>query len=142
MRIARPVFEEIGGELARAYPDEGCGFLVGDRSGGTVVVRRSLPVENRRSADGRSRTRYLITPDDFRVAERDADAHGMLVVGTYHSHPDVEARPSAYDRDHAWPWYRYLIVSVVAGTVRGARVWELRDDRSGFDEHRLCMEEH
>lgn len=142
MRIARAVFDSIGGELARAYPDEGCGFLIGHRSDGSVVVQHGRAVENRRSVDGRGRTRYLITPDDFRVAEREAGAAGLLVVGTYHSHPDVEARPSAYDRDHAWPWYRYLIVSVVAGAAREARVWEFRDDRSGFDERRLWIEEH
>ena len=30
---------------------------------------------------------------------------GIDVVGVYHSHPDVAARPSRSDLESAWPWY-------------------------------------
>ena len=63
------------------------------------------------------------------------------MVGTYHSHPDVPALPSAYDTEHAWPWCCYLITSVAGGEVEEERVWELRDDRSGFVERELEVKE-
>jgi proteasome lid subunit RPN8/RPN11 len=59
------------------------------------------------------------------------------VVGYYHSHPDHPARPSGYDRDHAWPWYSYVIVSVEAGSARDTRSWVLDDDRATFQPENL-----
>jgi len=55
------------------------------------------------------------------------------IVGFFHSHPDVPARPSTYDQDHAWPWYSYLIVSVIKGEAHEVLNWKLKDDRSAFD---------
>ena len=142
MRIAPSVLAEIRRHLAAAYPGEGCGFLVGTRGpNGDVVVRQQLPVTNRRTADGGGRTRYLIGPEDFLTAEREARQASFVVLGTYHSHPDVPARPSGYDTEHAWPWSCYLIASVAGGAVREERVWELRDDRSGFVERELEVKE-
>ena len=61
------------------------------------------------------------------------------VLGFFHSHPDVAAVPSDYDRNHAWPWFSYLIVSVQEGESEEARSWVLREDRSGFGEERLVI---
>lgn len=142
MQIATSVLAAIRRHLVAAYPAEGCGFLVGARgANGEVVVSHELPIANRRVADGAARKRYFISPDDFRSAERDATASGLQIVGVYHSHPNVAARPSSYDQEHAWPWYRYLIVSVIGGAVRDERVWELTDDRRVFVEHILRIEE-
>ena len=142
MRIAGAALAAIRQHLVAAYPAEGCGFLVGARgANGEVVVSHELPIANRRGADGAARKRYLISPDDFQSAEREATASGLQIVGVYHSHPNVAARPSSYDQEHAWPWYRYLIVSVGGGAVRDERVWELADDRRGFVEQVLQIEE-
>lgn len=142
VRITPGVLAEIRRHLTAAYPTEGCGLLLGTRGpNGDVIVRRQLPVHNQRAADGGGRTRYVIGPEDFLTAEREARQAGLAVVGTYHSHPDVPARPSAYDTEHAWPWCCYLIASVAGGDVREERVWELRDDRSGFMERELDVKE-
>jgi proteasome lid subunit RPN8/RPN11 len=142
VRIPRSIFSEIGRQLGAAYPAEACGLLAGVRGdNGDVEVRRALALTNHRRHDGEAHHRYLIAPEDFLAAEREASAAGLDIVGVYHSHPDVAARPSAYDREHAWPWYRYLIVSVVHGAVADGRVWELKEDRSGFLEHELRIEE-
>ena len=50
-------------------------------------------------------------------------AAGQEIVGYYHSHPDHPARPSAFDTEHAWPWYSYLIVRIDHG--RGADAGQL-----------------
>jgi len=142
VQIARSVLAAIRRHLVAAYPAEACGFLVGTRrANGEVVVSHELPITNRRVADGAARKRYLISPDDFLSAEHDATASGLQIVGVYHSHPDVAARPSLYDQEHAWPWYPYLIVSVMGGAVRDERVWELNDDRRAFAEQLLQIEE-
>jgi proteasome lid subunit RPN8/RPN11 len=140
------VLEEIRQHLVSAYPNEGCGFLVGREAGRgaqqePVAVTHQLPVTNRRDQERAARTRYLISPEDFMVAEREASARGLQVVGTYHSHPDVAALPSTYDREQAWPWYRYLIVSVGRGRVREERLWQLADDRSAFVERTMHIQE-
>jgi proteasome lid subunit RPN8/RPN11 len=135
MIVSRQVLDGIRGALESAYPHEGCGFLLGERDG-DVHVRDHLFAANDREAAAAA-TRYLITPEDFRAATREADARQLEIVGVYHSHPDVPPRPSAFDRDHAWPWYQYLIVSVVQGRVDDMRAWELKDDRSGFDEREV-----
>ena len=84
------------------------------------------------------RRRFLVRPDDYRAAERQARDAGGDLLGFYHSHPDHPARPSQYDLDHAWPFFSYVIVSVTAGTAADMTSWRLRDDRSAFDEEPLA----
>lgn len=137
MNVSSSVLGAIRRHLEGTYPDEGCGFLLGVHRENGITVAAARAVANGRSGQPEARRRYLITPEDFRQAEASARTNGMSVIGTYHSHPDVAAQPSDYDREHAWPWYRYLIVSVRNGRVAEQRAWELREDRSGFTEHRL-----
>lgn len=139
MIIRRSVLEAVHADLERAYPNEGCGLLVGRGEAVPRVLDR-VPVDNRRLAEGAAARRYLIDPDAFRRVSREVERRGLEIVGVYHSHPDAAATPSAYDREHAWPWYCYLIVGIRQGVARDARAWRLRDDRSGFDEHPLEIE--
>jgi proteasome lid subunit RPN8/RPN11 len=118
--------------LARAYPEEGCGVMIGYDRNGTHEVARVEGIANQ-SVESRAR-RYLISPEQFLAADRAARAEGLDVLGFFHSHPDHPAEPSAFDREHAWPWYSYLIVSVEKGTVRAQRSFRLREDRSRFEE--------
>lgn len=142
MQIERSVLDAIRQHLTAVYPAEGCGFLIGRHVGDEVLVSVQRSVHNRRDANGAERTRYYISPGDFLSAERAATAAGLQIVGVYHSHPNVSARPSDYDREQAWPWYRYLIVSVMRGVVEQERAWELADDRSSFIEHELRVKEY
>ena len=137
-RVLADVREHLGG----MYPNEGCGFLIG--SGlyeDNALVTNSVRIHNERVGETAARTRYLISPTDFLQAEATARESGLDVLGTYHSHPDVPPRPSAYDREHAWPGLRYLIVSVDKGVPGDQRVWRLADDRSDFVEHELIIKE-
>jgi proteasome lid subunit RPN8/RPN11 len=123
----------------RTYPEEGCGVLVGRTNGGTKIVEEVRPTENAR-LDSRH-NRYLIPPDDILRLERQARARGCEVVGFFHSHPDHPARPSEYDRDHAWPWYSYIIVAVAGGLALDVRSWVLTDDRSHFEPEDIGLAE-
>src|SRR6202790_4201464 len=128
---------EIRAHGARDYPNETCGALLGldgpaGDTGGSPrrEVRALFPPPNRR--DDSPRNRFSVTADDVRAAERAAVAGGLELVGWYHSHPDHPARPSDYDRDHAWPWYSYIIVSVHNDAPQDMTSWRLNDDRGEF----------
>ncbi len=125
--------EEIAREIreqgAQSYPNEACGAMLGV-DGEKREVRALFPLVNRR--DDSPRNRFSVTADDVRAAERAASERGLELIGWYHSHPDHPARPSEYDREHAWPWYSYVIVSVTRGQPREMTSWRLADDRSHF----------
>jgi proteasome lid subunit RPN8/RPN11 len=129
--IQADVLDTIKRHGAAAFPDECCGALI--ERDGTIVV--ALALENT-TQEGAAR-RFRIGPDGYRKADVFARAAGGTLVGFYHSHPDEPARPSQYDLDHAWPNLAYLILAVDAGVPGDVKVWQLRDDRSGFDEGEL-----
>jgi proteasome lid subunit RPN8/RPN11 len=141
--ISGHLAEKIRAHGAETYPHECCGALLGRDS--TVVAginpeKESLkpereilglfPLVNRR--DDSPRNRFSVTAEDVRSAEKAASEQNLEVVGWYHSHPDHPARPSQYDRDHAWPWYSYVIVSVQGGAPQDMTSWRLNDDRQEF----------
>ena len=115
---------------AETYPHECCGFLVGDRAEGVLVVTELVRASNAR--EDSPRNRYLIPPEEFARVQRDADRRGLDIVGFYHSHPDAPARPSEFDREHAWPAYAYLVLSVREGKPEELGAFELSEDRATF----------
>ena len=133
--ISADHLQTAGKHAAATYPDECCGVLIGRISDDSTVVERLLSADNERG-DSRH-NRYLINPETVLAAHKEARALGLDVVGYYHSHPDHPARPSEFDREHAWPGGSYLIVSVEKGTVADSRSWRLTDDREKFDEEEI-----
>ena len=130
------VLDAIVQECARNYPEECCGVLLGkDDNPFERAIVQVLHVPNQRE-DERTR-RYLIGPDAYRFADQAARAFGLDILGFYHSHPDHPAVPSTYDREHAWPWYAYMIVPVQRSGAGAPLVWVLSDDRTRFDEVEL-----
>ena len=110
------------------FPHECCGALLG-RDG---VVYDAHALAN--TTEEGPRRRFLVRPDDYRLAEKRAGETGFELLGFYHSHPDHPARPSQYDLDHAWPSFSYVIVAVMAGEDTLLTSWRLKEDRSAFDE--------
>ena len=143
-RVALPpsALEAIRRHAGRGYPHEVCGFLLGqaDPAGRRYTVRAPRPAENRRTDE--ARTRYLIDPEAYRAAEREAAERGLDIAGFYHSHPDAPARPSEFDRAHAWPSIPYLIVAVGTKGPGEATAWLLADDRSRFAPLALDLVDH
>ncbi len=123
---------EIRAHARADYPHECCGALIGVEQGERRVVQYALRLANERT-DERER-RFFISPQQVLMVERRAAQQGLMLLGFYHSHPDHPAVPSEYDRQHALPWYSYVIVSVQRGEPAELRSWRLRDDRSTFDE--------
>lgn len=131
MKISKTLVAQIHQHLEAGYPNEACGVLLG--KDGTVT--EAVNADNLRTDSARNR--YLIDPLAYMKIERDADRRGLQVIGIYHSHPDVAARPSQFDIDHAWPNLSYLIVSVCKGKAVDTFSWLLREDRSQFDEEQI-----
>lgn len=132
LRISRELAEQIVSHAAEAYPRECCGALLGREAAGESPreVLRVFPLANRR--EDSPRNRFLVAAEDVLAAESCARETHCEVVGWYHSHPDSPARPSEYDREHAWPWYSNVIVSVEKGTPEEMASWRLADDRAAF----------
>ena len=127
----------------RAYPEECCGVMIGppaEKGSEAVVVTRVLSAENERE-DASRHNRFLISPRALLDAQRSARDGGLEILGYYHSHPDHPARPSDFDREHAWPGVSYLIISVEKGEVVDTRSWRLTDDRGRFDEEKVVGED-
>ena len=126
--------EEVRAQIrvhgAETYPQECCGALLGHDGETGREVTALLPLVNR-SKDS-PRNRFSVTAEDVLVAEQAARERGLEVLGWYHSHPDHPARPSEYDREYAWPWYSYVIVSVEKGAPQEMSSWQLVEDRSAF----------
>ena len=122
----------------RDYPYECCGLLVG-RFGrcGIKEVVEIYPISNAREEEAK-RTRFLIRPEELMRGERHARSRGLDVIGFYHSHPDVQAVPSQYDLEHAWPTYSYVVVSVRTGRAADLRSWEMEPDRTRFNEEEIA----
>ncbi len=135
IRLESADIEEIKDIAQKTYPHECCGVMVGSVENGVKTVTELVPAENQRTDSPANR--YLITPDLLNGLEKKLKGTDRAIVGFFHSHPDVPARPSTYDRDHAWPWYSYVIVSVNKGEAGEVHNWKLRDDRSAFDAEKM-----
>ena len=122
------VDEAIRAHGREAFPHECCGAMLG--RDGVVLEAFRLP----NTTEEGPRRRFLVRPDDYRAAETRARETGLELLGFYHSHPDHPARPSQYDLDHAWPSFSYVIVSVMSGEDQALTSWQLKADRSAFDE--------
>ena len=123
------------------YPHECCGLLLGKfLNNGHKSVSEIYPISNAREEELK-RNRFLIRPEELLRAERYAREQDLEVLGFYHSHPDVPARPSQYDLDHAWPVYSFLIMSVNKGHATEMHSWVLVEDGSRFEEEPIVVEE-
>ena len=135
VRLGASLERRIREHLASAYPEEGCGVFLGRDRDGARELERAIPLANARE-DSRH-NRYLIGPEEMLAADREARALGLDVLGFYHSHPDHPARPSAFDLEHAWPYYSYLIVSVERGVAGDMHSYRLTEDRTTFEPESL-----
>ena len=131
LKIIDKLLRGIHAQGVETYPHECCGALLGRDSDSSREVVSLLPLANRR--DDSPRNRFEVTADDVLLAEKTAREQQLELIGWYHSHPDAPARPSEYDREHAWPWYSYIIVSVQKGEPRDTTSWRLHDDRAAYD---------
>lgn len=137
IRIKNALKEQIENHGIRTYPDECCGILLGKtEEDGTKVLAELFITDNSRNRSEQYH-RFEISPDDLLRAEQDARKEKLDVLGFYHSHPDHPARPSEYDRQHAFPFYSYIIVSITRSKPDDFTCWVLDEKTFQFDEEKI-----
>lgn len=136
IEIAPDLMHAIREHGREAYPEECCGALLGVR-GEPARVSRIERIENSRESN-RVR-RYEVSPQDYLRLEKLARESGVDLLGFYHSHPDHPAAPSAYDREHAFPFFHYLVCAVASGRPGEVTAWTLSEDRGEFESEEIVQ---
>lgn len=106
VEIAPDVVAAMVAHAKACLPEEACGLLAGPSA---TQVTALYPVEN----DAHSAILYAVNPRDHLRADRDAEDHGLVINGVFHSHTHSEAYPSPTDvaqaPDSSW---LYVLVSL------------------------------
>ena len=130
LTVPRRLLERVAAHAERTHPEECCGVLVGkDRRVERVVTADNVAAERTR--------RYAIAPETLLAVHKEAREAARDVVGYYHSHPEGQAHPSAFDLRHAWPETSYLIVELADSRVVGMKSFRLSCDGRRFEEEQL-----
>ena len=105
------------------YPFECCGFILGNFVNDNSVGTEYIAVPNTKIEN--KERRFLIDPLEYQNAEDLADEKGLSIISIVHSHPDHPHLPSEFDKDHAWPGFSYIIMSVAKGVSISYKSWKL-----------------
>jgi proteasome lid subunit RPN8/RPN11 len=128
-------FVEMRSHAVLIFPDECCGFLFGSETGdGNRTISKIREVNNAKPGD--KKRRFEITGRDYMQAEQFALENDLLLLGIYHSHPNHPAIPSEHDRVAAQPYFSYVILSVMHGSIDHIRSWRLSEDAQ-FEEEKF-----
>ncbi len=153
IRLPETAIEAIRQHGRESYRDEACGAMYGRVIAGRAAradrgdrpdkdaqkdVVRVAPLENARERE--RHRRFVVTSDAYRRAETEAARSGLTLLGFYHSHPDHPAYPSAYDLEHAFPFFSYVILSVENAEPKTMRSFVLANDRKEFLEEKVEKE--
>ena len=138
IRLSKKIVDEIELHAEQTYPEECCGMILGFSHNGVHFIEEVIKIDN--SQDENRRRRFFITPEQYRQAEQLARDLKMELLGFYHSHPDHPAAPSAFDTDHALPWFTYIIVSVKQGKAAAMTAWLLNEERTQFNERVIIVD--
>ena len=136
LTVDKDAMKKMHDHAVETFPYECCGFFYGNEKDGRLVTL-AIPVEN--SKEGDQRRRFEISALDYMKAERYASEKDMDLLGIYHSHPNHPARPSEHDLKQAVPYFSYIIISVMEGTVDKTTSWQL-DENNEFKEENLETE--
>ena len=139
IRLSESAVSTIRRHGRESYRDEACGALYGHLEGDAKDVVRARPLRNAR--DDERHRRFIVTADDYRHAEAEAATNDLSLLGFYHSHPDHPAYPSAYDLEHAFPFFSYVILAIEKADPKGLRSFVLSADCKEFLEEVLETKE-
>lgn len=139
--ITHASLDAIVAQAEREFPDECCGFIIGDdgdEAGGGAgeEVRPITNIQNQKHAENPAafvrdaRTAFLMDPKEHLAVLNEIDSRKLKLKAVYHSHPDHDAYFSATDRAQAcsfdpnepdYPDTIHIVMAVRAGKfVRAA----------------------
>ncbi len=122
LELTRQTWAQMVGRAYDGYPDEACGLLAGPV--GVDRVTAFYPCPN---AAASSKV-YAIAYADIEAASDDAEAKGLDLKGTMHSHTHTDAYPSPTDVQMADPVWCYVIVSL-RQEAPVLRAYRIRDEQ-------------
>jgi len=146
--IPDPELRQIARHAREKYPAECCGLLIAGPKGDL----RFLPIANIAGTPAGAATSargqqdgYVMDPKALLEALEATEQAGGQLWAIVHSHPDVGAYFSREDRHMAlggadeplWPGVRYLVVSVRAPGVDGARLYTWDASKRDFLEEEV-----
>jgi proteasome lid subunit RPN8/RPN11 len=162
VQLPKAVHDFISRWAEAAYPNEGCGLLIGRfaKGGGKEAVRltplRNILVDVKQSADGEAAAQdvrlstlpterfdkpergFAFDPAEYNREVMKAEGEGLDVIGIVHTHPDHPPRPSAIDASQPFlAQWSNIIVSVEKGKTRDMKSWFRETDDQPFDEEDL-----
>ena len=123
LRLTHQVFLEMVGHCLDGLPLEACGLLAAAPAPATTGPKAVRCYPTRNVAES-SRV-YTVDPKQHLQADRDAERHGLELVGVFHSHTHTDAYPSPTDVAQAPdPTWHYVLVSLRAESpvVRSYRI--------------------
>jgi len=135
INLTKEIIKQFMKHAESDYPHECCGFIIGNFKDKESIGNEYVPASNIKE-ENRER-RFLIDPISYQKAEDKADGRGLAVISIVHSHPDHPDKPSDFDRDHAWPGFSYIIISVQNGKATSYRSWQLNENREFFIEENI-----
>jgi len=121
IRLAPAAFAVLRAACEAAWPQEGCGLLVGRRAGDVWHIGRA---EASRNLAAEPLRRFEVDPGlRFRL-HRELRGGADAVIGHFHSHPSGRAEPSARDlaATHE-PDLLWLIAAVDDGRLGAVRAF-------------------
>jgi proteasome lid subunit RPN8/RPN11 len=145
LKVKKSLHELVAATCEKAFPDEGCGLLIGpvpgdfDKPARAVVADEARPLPNGWDSSAKT-NRYLIDPRLLAKVEDELSGSGRAVVGFFHSHPNHPAWPSPFDLMMAWPCLSYWIVRVQDGKLSDSRSWQRTEDGRSFVEEEISLE--
>ena len=157
LHLPKSLRDQIAQWAERAYPNEGCGLLIGRFSDGahktavrfaslsnelltkTVNNAPTLPAE--RQGQGRGKTEFVMNPEEFNRETLQAEKDGLDVIGVVHTHPDHPPRPSAVDASQPFlAMWSNIIVAVEKGRAGEMKSWFRPSDDAPFAEEEIRLE--
>lgn len=135
IEIEKQAWKTMVNHAQNIFPNECCGAMLGKVDGGRKTVSLAVPIEN--SYDGAQGARYEIRPEDLLAADKEARAHGLDLVGIFHSHPDCDAYFSETDLKNSCPWYSFVILSIKNGQFDHANSFIPDLDQTKADKEEL-----
>ena len=151
LTICQEILDEIVAHSITHYPDEACGFLIGQKGQNSVsefqacknaydTMHAKYPETYPRTA----RTAYLVDPMEQQRIFDEVKKNGMEVKSITHSHTDHDAYFSQEDRLVATPWgepmypeISYLVVSVWNRKLKEINEYFWNETKKDFDQRKI-----
>ena len=148
MRIPDQILAECHAQGVEAYPEESCGFIVGNLNDAESLetvhpmrnIMNELHEEDPEQYPRTGRDGYMIDPREHMKLERSLKKEGKQIKVIYHSHPDVGAYFSEKDKEDAlwngnarYPGITFLVCATNQGKPGDAILADFNTTESDFD---------